>query len=171
MLKITSRLVLSFLIFVGSVVSLRAKAQIVPVASDEPAANAPLGAVDFENITKLLHAGKLGPHMKCELKVRTSKEDRRFSTGPRIVEVLEVVFYPRGFYADTKVKVRFPAELSTFGSKIVSTHWSGAGEDIKIEAHDTLDHWLRFIHDGKGNIVQFTMGNSLSTYPCMKKNE
>lgn len=138
-------------------------------ASDEPQAKQPLDFEEFENITKLLYAGKLAPHMKCELKVRTFKEERRFSDGKKLIEVLEVVYYPRGLFADLKVKVLIPAQLASFGTKYVSNQWSGAGEDIKIEAHDSYDHWLRFMHDGKGHLVQFSLGNRLATYPCLMK--
>lgn len=138
-------------------------------ASDEPQAKQPLDFDEFENVTKLLYAGKLAPHMKCELKVRTLKEERVFSDGKKLVEIIEVVYYPRGLFADLKIKVLIPAQLATFGTKYVSNQWSGAGEDIKIEAHDGYDHWLRFMHDGKGHLVQFSLGNRLATYPCLTK--
>ena len=89
--------------------------------------------------------GRMAPHMKCDLKVSTYGEDRVFSEGRRRVEILEVEYYPRGLFADTKLKILIPAELATYGSKVVSSHWSGEGEDIKIESHDSYDHWLRFI--------------------------
>lgn len=137
--------------------------------SEEPQARRSLDFDRFENVTKLLYAGKLAPHMKCELKVRTIKEERKFSDGKKLVEVLEVIYYPRGLFADLKVKVLIPAQLATYGTKYVSNQWSGSGEDIKIEAHDGYDHWLRFMHDGKGNLVQFSLGNRLATYPCLMK--
>lgn len=144
-------------------------AQDIPFPNDEPVARTTLAFDDFENITKLLHAGKLSPHMKCELKVRTFKEERKFSEGKKWVEILEVEYYPRGLFADMKIKILIPAELATFGTKYVSNQWSGAGEDIKIEAHDYYDHWLRFMHDGKSRLVQFSLGNRLATYPCLVK--
>lgn len=137
--------------------------------SEEAVAARPLSMTEFDNITKLLYAGKLSPHMKCDLKVRTIKEERMFSSGKKLVEVIEVVYYPRGIYADTKVKVLIPAEIATYGTKYISNQWSGAGEEIKIEAHDSYDHWLRFMHDGKGGLVFFSLGNRLATYPCMVK--
>ncbi|WP_413288281.1 hypothetical protein [Bdellovibrio sp. HCB337] len=137
--------------------------------SEEAAAERPLRIDEFDNIAKLLHAGKLAPHMKCDLKVRSIKEERRFSTGKKLVEILEITYYPRGLFADTKIKVLIPAEIAKYGTKYVSNHWSGAGEEIKIEAHDGYDHWLRVIHDGKGGIVFFSLGNRLATYPCMVK--
>jgi hypothetical protein len=73
-------------------------------ASDEATANRTLTMDEFDNIAKLLYAGKLAPHMKCDLKVRTIKEERTFSTGKKLVEIIEVVYYPRGIYADTKSK-------------------------------------------------------------------
>lgn len=144
-------------------------AQEIPLSNDEPAATKKLDFAAFENITQLLHAGHLAPHMKCDLKVHTRKEDRKFSSGTRLVEILEVEYFPRGFFVEKKLKVVFAAELATYGTKVASNHWSGAGEDIKIEAHDPMDHWLRFVHDGKGNIVYLGLGNNLATYPCMVK--
>lgn len=145
------------------------EAQEIPVLNDEPIAKTPLSFDQFEKITQVLHAGKMAPHMKCDLKVRTIREERKFTEGPKLVEVLEIIYYPRGLFADLKVKVLIPAELSTFGVKFVSNQWSGAGEDIKIEAQDSYDHWLRFVHDGKGRLVHFSLGNRLATYPCLIK--
>jgi len=142
----------------------------IPFPNDEPVARQELNFDEFENITKLLYAGKPAPHMQCELKVRTFKEERTFSDGKKVVEILQVEYYPRGLFADMKIKILIPAEVATFGTKYVSNQWSGAGEDIKIEAHDGYDHWLRFMHDGKGHLVQFQLGNRLATYPCMVKN-
>lgn len=144
-------------------------AQEVPVFDDEPTAAKKLDLDAFDNITKLLHAGRLSPHMKCEVKVRTRKEDRKFSTGTKLIEILEVEYYPRGLFADKKVRVLFAADLAKYGSKMASNHWSGAGEDIKIEAQDPMQHWLRFIHDGKNNLVFLSLGNRLATYPCLVK--
>jgi hypothetical protein len=141
-------------------------AQEVPVFDDEPTVNKKLDFEAFENITKLLHAGRLAPHMKCDIKVNTRKEDRKFSTGTKMIEILEVDFYPRGLFAEKKVRVLFAAQLAKYGSKMASNHWSGAGEDIKIEAQDPMQHWLRFVHDGKGNLVYLVLGNRLATYPC-----
>ena len=138
-------------------------------ASDEAVARRKFTFDEFESITKLLYAGKLAPHMKCDLKVRTIKEERTFSTGKKIVDLLEVVYYPRGIYSDTKVKVLIPSDSATYGTKYAANHWSGAGEEVKIEAHDGYDHWLRFVHDGKGGLVFFSLGNRLATYPCMVK--
>ncbi len=138
-------------------------------ASEEAQATKRLTMDEFDGITKMLYAGKLAPHLKCDLKVRTIKEERTFTTGKKLVELIEVVYYPRGIYSDTKVKVLIPAEIATYGTRYGSNHWSGTGEEVKIEAHDGYDHWLRFIHDGKGNIVFFSLGNRLATFPCMTK--
>jgi hypothetical protein len=158
-----------FLVFsiVASLLSAPAFSQ--EFASEEAQAKKPLTMNEFDDITKLLYAGKLAPHMKCDLKVRTIKEERSFTTGKKLVELIEIVYYPRGIYADTKVKVLIPAEVATYGTRYGANHWSGSGEEVKIEAHDGYDHWLRFVHDGKGGIVFFSLGNRLATYPCMVK--
>lgn len=133
---------------------------------DDPVANKKMNFETFDSITKLLYAGHLAPHMKCDIKVRTVREERTFTDGKRIVELLDVEYYPRGIFVDLKIHFQIPAEFSTYGVKYVSTEWSGTGEDIKIEAHDRRLHWIQFMHDGKGNIVQLSLGNDLATYPC-----
>lgn len=138
-------------------------------ASEEAQATKPLRMDEFESITKLLYAGKLAPHMKCDLKVRTYREERKFTTGKKLVELIEIVYYPGGIYADTQVKVLIPAEFATYGTRYYANRWSGTGEEVKIEAHDRDEHWLRFIHDGKGGLVFFSLGNRLATFPCMVK--
>jgi len=151
----------------ASLLSLSATAQMY--VSEEATASKPLTMDEFDNITKLLYAGKLAPHMKCDLKVRTIKEERTFTTGKKMVEIIEVVYYPRGIFSDMKVKVAIPAEVATYGTRYGANQWSGAGEEVKIELHDSYDHWLRFVHDGKGGIIFFSLGNNLATYPCMIK--
>lgn len=155
---------------IGVLFSTETWAQEVPRVSDEPIATKRLIDPAFDTITGLLHAGRLAPHMKCDIKVRTRKEDRKFSSGIKLVETLEVEYYPRGIYADTKVKVVFAMGLSTYGSKVTSNQWSGAGEDILIKANDSQQHWLRFTHDGKGNLVSLKLGNQLADYPCLIKD-
>jgi len=142
----------------------------IPFPNDEPPARKRLGLTEFDSITKLLHAGKLSPHMKCDLKVRTYKEERRFSNGKKLLELLEIDYYPRGFFWEKHFKILIPAEVATYGTKQVSNQWSGVGEDIKIEAHDRYDHWIRFMHDGKGHLVQFELGNVMGNFPCLVKN-
>jgi hypothetical protein len=156
-------------VFIATSLPSLVKADEVPPLLDEPIANRKLDFDAFENITQLLHAGRLAPHLKCELKVRSVKEDRHFTTGTRTVEVLEVAYYPRGLFSDKKVKLSIAAELATYGSRVTANAYSGAGEDIKIEAHDAGDHWLRFVHDGKGHLVYFVLGNNLTTYPCLSQ--
>lgn len=158
-----------FLIYGLTLILLTVSAGAQEFVSDEAVADRPLTTNSFDSITKLLYAGKMSPHMKCDLKVRTLKEERTFSDGKKLVEIIEVVYYPRGIYADTQVKVVIPAGIATYGTKYVSNQWSGVGEEVKIEAHDSYDHWLRFMHDGKGHLVFFSLGNRLATYPCLVK--
>ena len=140
--------------------------QEVPFIDNPPKATKRLRQAAFDEISKLLYAGKLTPHMKCDIKARTFREERRFSDGKRIVEVLQIEYYPKGIYSDTKVSLQIPEHISTYGTKQISNQWSGVGEDILIQAHDYYDHWVRFTHDGKGGIVRLELGNNLATYPC-----
>jgi|GEM_PF-5141590 hypothetical protein len=145
------------------------KAQEVPFIDSPPKATKRLGQEMFDNISKLLYAGKLAPHMKCEIKARAVREERKFTDGKRIVEVLQIEYYPKGIYSDTKVSLQLPEYISTYGTKQISNQWSGVGEDILIQAHDYYEHWVRFTHDGKGNLVDLQLGNYLTTYPCFSK--
>jgi hypothetical protein len=55
-----------------------------------------------------------------------------------------------------------------YGLKKVENEWSGIGEDIKIQLSDRLNHWIRFVHDGRGQIVMLQLGNDLMTNPCAR---
>lgn len=68
------------------------------------------------------------------------------------------------------MKVKFPMS-SKYGRKSVPNKWSGIGEDIKVEAGDSDGHWLRFTHDGQGQILHFWMGNDFRSLPCVMRDK
>lgn len=136
-----------------------------PMVSDDPTVNKTLTPEMFEFVAKTLGAGKLAPHMQCSLKTHSSRELRKFSSGKEWVETLEIDFSSNGFDSGRKISFKIP-NTAKYGSKKSANQWSGLGEDIKVETQDYYDHWLKFTHDGQGNIVQLIMGNSLTVVPC-----
>lgn len=129
-----------------------------------------LDAVALEEIGKILASSRLANHLKCKIETRMIKEERKFSAGKRIVESLEVTYYPRGIFSTTKVSFALPAGFTTFGTRVVASQYHSVGEDFQLEVKDRLGHRLRFIHDGKGEIVFLGAGNDLADYPCYARD-
>lgn len=143
-------------------------AQEVPMVSDDPKVDRPLNTEMFDFISKTLGAGKIAPHMNCTLKTRSSRELRKFSGGDLWVEVLEVNFNSNGFDSGLKMNFKIPM-TAKYGVRKSSNQWSGLGEDIKVELGDYYEHWIKFTHDGRGQIVQIMTGNNLRVAPCYSR--
>jgi hypothetical protein len=141
----------------------------IPLIDDSPETDKKLDINSFEKISQVLHASRMAPHLDCAIKTKNSKQERKFISETKYVEVLEVEYMPRNLFSPKKINFKIPADLANFGSKISPNQWSGSGEDIKIEMNDYYNHWLRFTHDGRGQIIQFNVGNSSGTYPCSLK--
>lgn len=148
--------------------SSRGIAQEVPMISDDPVVNRNLNAEMFDFISKTLGSTKMAPHMRCTLRVRNDRELRKFSEGSEWVEVLNISFNSNGFDSGYKMNFKIPLKAK-YGIKKSTNQWSGLGEDIKIELGDYYDHWLKFTHDGNGQIVELIVGNNLKTAPCALK--
>ena len=142
-----------------------APAQEVPVVTDEPRIDKTMDNEMFDFVSKLLGSNKMAPHMKCGLKVRNSRELRKFSSGEEWIEILEVDFKSNSFDSSYKMKFKIPSNAK-YGSKRANNQWSGTGEDIKIDLADYYGHWIRFTHDGQGRLVQLMLGNNLRMAPC-----
>lgn len=140
-------------------------AQEVPFVNDEPVVNQTLDTEMFDFISKTLGAARMYPHMQCTLKTRSSREQRTFLEGSEWVETLEVDFSSNGFDSGYKIKFVIPS-TAKFGLRKNNNHWSGLGEDIRIELDDFYGHWLSFTHDGKGRLVRLILGNNLRIVPC-----
>lgn len=143
-----------------------AGAQLVPVIDDAPKATASMDATMFEYIAGTLHAARLAPHMKCELRVETGKELRKFLRGEEWVEFIEVHYRTNVGGGGHRMNMKFPMSVK-YGLQKNVNPWSAVGEDIKIEAGDSEGHWLRFVHDGKGHLVFLSLGSDLRTLPCV----
>lgn len=141
----------------------------IPLISDAPETNQTFSISTFETMAKILSSSRLGPHLDCELKAELRRELRKYSDRSEWIDLIEIEFQTdAGFAGGDTFKVKFPRS-SKYGRKKTINHWSGEGEDFKVRAGDYYDHWMRFIHDGKGHIVLFMVGNNLKTYPCVVK--
>lgn len=140
-------------------------AQEVPMINDDPIVNQNFNTEMFDFVSKTLGSAKMASHIRCTLKVRNDRELRKFSGGSEWVEVLNISFNSNGFDSGYKMNFKIPM-TAKYGIKKSSNQWSGLGEDIKIELGDYYDHWLKFTHDGSGQIIQLIVGNNLRTAPC-----
>ncbi len=139
----------------------------IPFIKDDPETNLTFTPETFESVAKILAAGRLGPHLECRIRTELRHELRKYSDRSEWVDFIEITFSTNAGYArGDEMKVKFPRS-SSYGRKMTANKWSGEGEDFKISAGDYYDHWIRFIHDGKGHIVLLMMGNNLKTYPCL----
>ena len=127
-----------------------------------------LSESNFEDVIGALHNLKAAPHLSCGLKVRHIKELRKFSTGERLVEMIEVSYSNNQDYGGIEMNTYFP-----MGSKLkralANSEFSGTVEEIKIESADRLDHWLTVQHDGRSHLIWAEMGNVYHVNPCQLK--
>jgi hypothetical protein len=133
----------------------------------EPSQSVPekLTTKNIDELATILHTLKMGPSLRCSLKVRHQREVRKFSTGEKWIEMLEVKFVNDRGYGGIETKTFFP-EGSTFTRSIKNSEFSGPVEEIKFESNDRLSHWLTIHHDGKGVLVWAEMGNIYKVNPC-----
>ncbi|MGZ6473354.1 MAG: hypothetical protein ACXWRZ_19490 [Bdellovibrio sp.] len=143
--------------------------QEVPAINDDPLATNTLNTEMFDWISGILSSGKMAPHMLCTLKVRNERTLRKFSDGEKWMEILNISFNSNGFDSGYKMNFKIPISAK-YGIKKSTNQWSGIGEEIKIELGDHYDHYIKFTHDGHGQIVQLILGNNLRTVPCQLKN-
>ncbi|MBC7466203.1 MAG: hypothetical protein H7256_09430 [Bdellovibrio sp.] len=141
--------------------------QEVPMISQDPAVDRTFEPAMFDFVATTL-SGKLASFMGCSLKTKFNREIRTFSTGPEWVETLAIDFRS-GNNLCPGMSFKFPI-TAKYGFQKSANHWSGLGEEFKIEAGDVYGHWLKFTHDGKGHIVQLTLGNDLRVCPCHLKS-
>lgn len=124
-----------------------------------------LQARDIEDLARIFHGSKPAPNLLCTLKIREVREERRFSTGTKWVEMIEVTYLNNRDYARRETKAYFPVGSKLVRREVVS-EFSGLVEEIVLEAGDRLGHTLTFQHDGRGQIVWMMMHNELMVNPC-----
>ncbi len=140
-------------------------AQSLPMINDDPPVNKKFDSEMFNFITQILSTGKIAPNLLCTLQTRNRQEVLKFSNSTKWTETLELKFSSNGFESGYKMQFAIPF-TAKYGTKVTHNQWSGLGEEIKIELDDAYDHWIKFTHDGKGQIVQLILGNRFRTAPC-----
>ena len=158
-----------FLSLLGSLSWSQEKMQwpIWPVATAK-APIKPMTTADLDFVAGLLHGGHLDKDMLCTIKVRTVRETRRFSTGEKWVEMLEVEYSNKRDYDGIPSKAFF-AVGADLKKRMTESNIAGTVEEITLEAKDELNHILTFQHDGKNHIVHLEMLDMLGQYPCLLK--
>lgn len=145
---------------------LSAKAdQIIPTINDDPPTTESLDRDMFDFVAKTL-GNQLAPHLNCTLNVQKGREVRKFSSGSEWVEFISID-YDSSKLGGRKTQFKIPMGAK-YGLKKSENEWSGIGEDIKIQLSDRLSHWIRFAHDGRGQIVMLQLGNDLMNNPCAR---
>lgn len=118
-------------------------------------------------ISETLHVSKPALNLDCDISVNEIKQERRFSDGVHIVEMLELVYRSRHFNVPAQ-KIYFP-----LGSKVtrdvVNSRFAGTVEQIQLEAEDMANTHFTFQHNGMKEIVWMTYEDDLKTVPCQLK--
>lgn len=115
-------------------------------------------------VAETLHAGKLAVHLACEVRVREFNQERKFSDGVRIVEMLQIRFLS-GMMGRPENVIYFPVG-SPLTKEVKVSQYSGPVEEIQLEAEDVANSRFIFQHNGRGEIVHMSFENDLMTLPC-----
>lgn len=161
---------LSILVLLISVlVSMDASAQDSPPLLVKPAVKTSekLNAAMFDFIAGTLNAGRVIPPLECSVRIREIKQERKFSTGTKLVEMLEITYRSNSFDLGEQ-KMYFPMG-SRVGRQQKVNQFSGVVEEIHLEADDRLNSHFIFQHDGSGHISFMTFENDLMIAPCRLK--
>ena len=124
----------------------------------------PMTAGLMSFVAETLHVGKLAINLNCGVKVREIKQERKFSDGVRIVEMLEIVFQSSLFHSPEQ-KAYFPIG-SVITREIKVSAFSGTVEEIQIESDDLANSRFTFQHNGLGELIWMSFENDLTTLPC-----
>ena len=118
-------------------------------------------------ISTTLHISKPARNLDCEVQVNEIKQERKFSDGVHIVEMLEVV-YRSYLLGRHEQKIYFPV-----GSKVTrdvkNSKFSGTVEEIQLEADDIVNSRFIFQHNGMKEIIWMTYEDDHKTVPCRLK--
>ena len=118
-------------------------------------------------IAETLHAGKPALNLDCEVRVREIKQERKFSDGVKIIEMLEIIY--RGAVTDSSPqKAYFPIGSNIVKAQKVSA-FSGTVEEFQLEAGDLANSRFTFQHNGRGEIISMSFEDDLKTLPCRLK--
>ena len=115
-------------------------------------------------IAESLHAGKPALNLNCSVKIREMKQERKFSDGVRIIEMLEII-YQSSLHHSPFQKAYFPTG-SVVTREVKVSAFSGTVEEIQIESDDLANSRFIFQHNGLGEIIWMSFENDLTTLPC-----
>lgn len=119
---------------------------------------------DLKFISDRLYLDKLANNLDCEVRIHEIKQEKKFSTGVQIVEMLKVVFRNTKYRSDEFVAF-FP-----LGSKLTvqnkNSPYAGLVEEFKIESDDLYNSQFIFQHNGNGQIVWMNYVSDLISLPC-----
>ena len=134
-------------------------------------ANRVIKPMDIKSMTfiaETLTVAKPALNLDCDVRIREIKQERKFSDGVHIVEMLELIYHNR-VYGLPEQTTYFP-----LGSKVTKSEknskFSGVVEEIQLEADDMVNSRFIFQHNGRGEIVWMTYEDDLRTIPCRLKN-
>lgn len=119
-------------------------------------------------ISETLHVGKPALNLNCEVIVREIKQERKFSDGIKIVEMLEII-YRSSLFNTPEQKAYFPIGSAITREEKVS-NFSGPIEEIQLESDDLANSRFIFQHNGRGEIIWMSFADDLKTLPCRLKN-
>lgn len=119
----------------------------------------------MEFLMQTLHGSKPAPNLRCEVKVRQIRQERKFSSGTEWVEMIELEYRNNRDYDAIPMKTYFPLG-SKIQKKAVNSEFSGWVEEIILESDDRLSKTFTFHHDGRGQIVWMMMHDELRVNPC-----
>lgn len=124
----------------------------------------PLNYQDLKFISDRLYLDKLADHLNCEIKVSEIKQEKKFSTGVKIIEMLEIR-YRSTHYRQDEHKIFFPIG-SPLTKQTKNSQYAGTVEEFKLEANDLYNTQFIFQHDGRGRIIWINYISDLHTLPC-----
>ncbi len=118
-------------------------------------------------IAETLHSGKTALNLNCEVKIREIKQERKFSDGIKIVEMLEINYHG-GAFNGTEQKAYFP--LNSVVTRFeTNSSFSGVVEEMQLESDDLTNSRFTFQHNGRGEITWMSFEDDLKTLPCRLK--
>lgn len=121
----------------------------------------------FEFVAATINSGRILAPLDCRVRVREIKQERKFSSGTRLVEMLEITYDSNTFNLGEQ-KAYFPMGTKVGRQQKVSDI-AGVVEEIVLEADDRLNSKFIFQHDGRGHLAYLSFENDLSTAPCHQR--
>jgi hypothetical protein len=121
----------------------------------------------FDFIHGILASGRQHEMLRCRVEIRAIKEERKFSTGTKLIEALEIALFTDQF-GPRSLKFTFPMG-SRLGRRIVNNQNAGPVEEIKIETPEPYENWFQFQHDGT-RIVWAEIGSMYNFATCLLRD-